>query len=641
MLAKWVVFLPSLLGSAVAQQFADFLYDYDVDYYTTTCKTVLNKTLESFAPRRFATAQDNIHEFADGFTKECLKDRNTGMFCADIRSSWPARENMTSAQNCSDCALGAMQLALNSEFTYNERVASYFSARTKSCRKTGFDLYRPTSATNAPASKTSTTATTTQSCEVQYTVQADDTCSGISKSQNVSTYAFTQANNLNLYCDNLPKAGAVLFLPATCDVYTVKQYDKCYSIISHFKSTFSVTQLISWNPTLNEVCSNIVQRVGMQICVSPPGMSHLKPSITLGASAPITPAPKSSNLANGTNTQCAQYHNVTKGDNCADVTLAAGISLKDFFFLNPNVNKDCTNLILGQSYCIRPMGDIETYTGYTSTFSKRPGQSTYPDGKPFETVEPGYQTEVPKPESTRKPLAPGTWGTDRCRVYLEWTETGDQEANKEFNGSREIARRYKTSIESLKKWNPSLANASTCIINKKEKYCVYLQDKYKAPETTTIEASSQTSRPASNIIPTRHSRSSSTTSESLVTPEPIAVTSVLVVVVVLVAVVVSVTFSTLGDENDSLASFLVFTINVALELFQDLGQDSNGDLAKTKGPIENTKFLGPNNQGLGLAVMMMLILSPEADRTYTDLGGVHFNTGVNAARGRNSAPDAD
>jgi hypothetical protein len=124
MLAKWKVILPLLLGSAAAQQFSDYGYDYDVDYYTPTCKTAIEKTLECdsalhfivFANQQptasqleklctkkcksslvqlqkeiekscpvaqnnltlqhggFATAQDNIHELLDGFTKACLKD---------------------------------------------------------------------------------------------------------------------------------------------------------------------------------------------------------------------------------------------------------------------------------------------------------------------------------------------------------------------------------------------------------------------------------------------------------------------------------------------------------------------------------------------------------------------------------------
>jgi hypothetical protein len=196
---------------------------------------------------------------------------------------------MTTAQNCSDCALGAIQLGLNSEFTYNEGVALDFSELTKSCSKTGFEVTPPTGTKYAP--ETSTTASPTQSCEIPYTIQDDDTCNGICKSQNVSSYAFTNTNNLPLWCDELPKAGSVVCLPKTCDIYTVKEGDHCITIASAFNYAFSATQLLSWNPTLNELCSNMKHHVGMQLCVSPPGLGHLKPSPnspTDGAS--ITPA---------------------------------------------------------------------------------------------------------------------------------------------------------------------------------------------------------------------------------------------------------------------------------------------------------------------------------------------------------------
>lgn len=204
-------------------------------------------------------------------------------------SSWPATENMTTAQNCSDCALGAIQLGLNSEFTYNERVALDFSELTKSCSKTGFEITPPTS--TKYVSETSTTVSPTQSCEIPYTIQDDDTCNGICKSQNVSSYAFTNTNNLPLWCDELPEAGNVVCLPKTCDIYTVKEGDHCLTIAHDFNYVFSATQLLSWNPTLNELCSNINQHVGMQICVSPPGLGHLKPSPTSPTDdASITPA---------------------------------------------------------------------------------------------------------------------------------------------------------------------------------------------------------------------------------------------------------------------------------------------------------------------------------------------------------------
>ncbi|GKU06925.1 unnamed protein product [Fusarium langsethiae] len=577
MLTKWKIALPLLLGSAVAQQFTDWVYDYDVDYYTSTCKTAINKTLECNAVPDsivfqnneptdshleklctkkceasliqtqkdivkacpvaqnnvtlqhggLVTAQDNIRELLDGFTKACLKDPNTGKFCLPIMGSWPLIKDHTREQNCSDCALGAMQLGLNSELTYNEKVASEFSVLTKSCQKTGFDVQVPTKAVTSPASGTKPSTTmTTIPCETPYTIHAEDTCNGICKSQNVSTYAFTQTNRLNIWCDNLPKAGTVVCLPKTCDVYTVEKDDTCGRIaykFSRYAPGFSMTQLISWNPTINDVCSNIGHHVGMQICVSPPSLGHLKPSATSSTVAPITPAPEPSNLANGTNTQCAQYYNITKGDTCADVTLAAGISLKDFYFLNPSVDKKCTNLILGESYCVRAMGDIETYPGYTSTFSKKPGEGIDTDGGPDATLGPGWRTELPTPVNTEKPLASGTWDTDKCRVYYKWAELSNDELTQEWNSCEEIARRYRTTVETLKKWNPSLAEASPCIINKKDRYCVYLRDEYRSSTTTTTAVDSKPTLATPSATSSSTTKASTTKpSEGIPTPSNVA-----------------------------------------------------------------------------------------------------------------------
>lgn len=60
---------------------------------------------------------------------------------------------------------------------------------------------------------------------------------------------------------------------------------------------------------------------------------------------------------------------VVSGDTCAVVSIANLISLDDFYFLNPEINKDCTNLDLGVAYCVQPVGTITTYSGYTYTSS--------------------------------------------------------------------------------------------------------------------------------------------------------------------------------------------------------------------------------------------------------------------------------
>jgi len=176
--------------------------------------------------------------------------------------------------------------------------------------------------------------------------------------------------------------------------------------------------------------------------------------------------PEPINLANGTSTRCARYYVFTGEENCADITLAAAISPKDFYFLNPSLNNTCTNIIQGESYCIRPVGNIGTYSNYPTTSTRRSSGCFYSDGEPCITVD-----TVLSP-ATR---APGTWGKDKCRIYLSWTETDNQDVNEEFNSCYEIARRYKTTIEELKRWNPSLVDASPCIIKKENRYCVYLE----------------------------------------------------------------------------------------------------------------------------------------------------------------------
>lgn len=38
-----------------------------------------------------------------------------------------------------------------------------------------------------------------------------------------------------------------------------------------------------------------------------------------------------------------------------------GIALQDFVFLNPSINSNCTDLLLGISYCVEPVGDSKSF----------------------------------------------------------------------------------------------------------------------------------------------------------------------------------------------------------------------------------------------------------------------------------------
>ncbi|KAL3708731.1 hypothetical protein TMatcc_006715, partial [Talaromyces marneffei ATCC 18224] len=48
-----------------------------------------------------------------------------------------------------------------------------------------------------------------------------------------------------------------------------------------------------------------------------------------------------------------------------------GIALTDFLVLNPEVNENCTNFYAEESYCIAPVGSIDSYPNaprYTGSY---------------------------------------------------------------------------------------------------------------------------------------------------------------------------------------------------------------------------------------------------------------------------------
>ncbi len=77
----------------------------------------------------------------------------------------------------------------------------------------------------------------------------------------------------------------------------------------------------------------------------------------------------------------AMYYNISSGDTCASVTIAMGISLTDFYFLNPEVNATtCANLELGESYCVKAVGNIASYPGYGLVILETAAKAHITDG---------------------------------------------------------------------------------------------------------------------------------------------------------------------------------------------------------------------------------------------------------------------
>ncbi|KAG8164807.1 hypothetical protein KVR01_005082 [Diaporthe batatas] len=305
----------------------------------------------------------------------CRRDATSGAFCAPVFDSWA--DGNASDQSCSDCVLGTFQIQLSNTLGWDDELAANFSSLTQSCQATGYAVTSPppnyiNATQTATATATTSSPTAARSCAATYVVQAGDDCHSISTSQRVSTSEMLYNNNLEAGCTHFPAAGAQLCMPPSCDVYTVQANDTCWSIVDSYTTPeagkqFTISQLISWNVDISPGCDNLPLLEGSQICVTFPG-DNASGNGTVTATAPAstaTVAPVPGNVVEGTNTQCGKYYEVRGGDTCASVTQIQGISLADFYFLNPEVNStSCNNLFLGYSYCVQAVGDISTYAGY-------------------------------------------------------------------------------------------------------------------------------------------------------------------------------------------------------------------------------------------------------------------------------------
>ncbi|KIJ27014.1 carbohydrate-binding module family 50 protein, partial [Sphaerobolus stellatus SS14] len=58
------------------------------------------------------------------------------------------------------------------------------------------------------------------------------------------------------------------------------------------------------------------------------------------------------NVASGSTTNCYARYTVQSGDTCGAIIQSHNLALSDFLTWNPELNAQCTNLLLGESYCI-------------------------------------------------------------------------------------------------------------------------------------------------------------------------------------------------------------------------------------------------------------------------------------------------
>jgi hypothetical protein len=161
--------------------------------------------------------------------------------------------------------LGVMEIQLNSPFGYDDEFAADFDSITSSCGASGYAFTSPAPYALNSTATTISTPTTTPSCSSPYLVQSGDTCDSIALAYNVSTFSIITAGSLSPDCGNL-QACSSLCLPSSCNLYRVQYDDTCESILAA-NTNVTGTNLLSWNPNINVLCTNIGYFVQTLICL--------------------------------------------------------------------------------------------------------------------------------------------------------------------------------------------------------------------------------------------------------------------------------------------------------------------------------------------------------------------------------------
>ncbi|RDW83597.1 LysM peptidoglycan-binding domain-containing protein [Aspergillus mulundensis] len=380
----------------------------------------------------------------------CLKDPSSGDYCDISVANWTSSDaNYTADQECSYCGLAVQQKQLASPFGYTEQDAADFASLTLSCSQTTYAYATPT----AYALNTTTTTPYTPTCTASHTVADGESCVSISGDYNVSTYGLINENALTVSCNEL-KEGRVLCLPEDCTIWQLDLLDTCDSIQADLNITMA--QLLAWNPMINSGCSNLASWRGWHLCASPPGGSV---AVGEGNSTSTTAAPVPTDAQAQSNTECATWYEVQEGDTCSILSLKFSISLADLIFLNPQIDTNCTNLWLDTSYCVKAVGDINTYSDYPSS------TPAYVFPKPTTTAT---FTPVPVTLPTLNPHAPGT--LEDCDFYDNPFDAGPN-AGIDMAACETWADEAGVDLATFVQWNPSLS-IGNCTMDLSYSYCI-------------------------------------------------------------------------------------------------------------------------------------------------------------------------
>jgi hypothetical protein len=197
--------------------------------------------------------------------------------------------------------------------------------------------------------------------------------------------------------------------------------------------------------------------------------------------APPTAVPVPTNAKNDSNTRCANWYDIQTGDYCEAISIRQSISLRDFYFLNPSINgSDCLNLWLETAYCVKAVGNINTYSGYP--YSTTPIYTLTSSNYVTTTVG---SVDTVKPIATPivEPLvAPGSLTENQgCLEFANYRTVvpqRDQSQQRDvpaftntINSCDFVSASFGVSLEDFLVWNPSLKKVDPCQLQEGYRYC--------------------------------------------------------------------------------------------------------------------------------------------------------------------------
>lgn len=129
---------------------------------------------------------------------------------------------------------------------------------------------------------------------------------------------------------------------SNCDAfYYVVSGDTCATIAS--KSGISVSQFVSWNPSVGNACSGLW--LDAYVCISIIG--H-EPAPIAPGNGVATPTP----IQDGMTKSCKTFHFVKSGETCAIIAAKYGITSTQFISWNPAVGPSCNGMWANTYACV-------------------------------------------------------------------------------------------------------------------------------------------------------------------------------------------------------------------------------------------------------------------------------------------------